>query len=82
MYKLELTPDDMKTLSFVGGRYAWSDTILRLCQEGINQIPEPQAWTIREAIGKDIEGGHIPFPMLSPHCQLWRKLVKLWDEIV
>jgi len=64
MYKLDLTENDIKTISFVGHRYAWSDALKNM-QQGANEIPEHEAWEITRAFEDDTEGGHSPFPMLA-----------------
>lgn len=82
MYSLELTKEDIDTIYFVGYRYGWSDTLMIYCDEGLNIIPENEAWVIKEAFEEDTEGGHSPFPMLDHNSELCEKLVKFWDEIV
>lgn len=80
-YKLTLTDSDFDTIAFVGDRYCWSAALLRLANIGENDIPEPDAWDIRDAFEADTEGGHSPFPMLGA-SDLRDKLVSFWDGIV
>lgn len=80
-YKLNLTHDDIRTIAFVGHRYNWSDALWRY-SDGEHDIPEPEAWAIREAFEADTEGGHSPFPMLDPRSELASKLLRFWDSIV
>lgn len=80
-YHLLLTEDDVDTIAFVGDRYAWSDA-LRALDVGDNEVPEPEAWRIKEAFESDMEGGHSPFPMLDEHSELHGKLVAFWDRII
>ena len=79
-YTLTLTNDDIRTISFVGGRYAWSDA-LRGMDTGTHELTEPEAWELSEAFESDTEGGHSPFPMLGP-IDLRDKLNRLWESIV
>ena len=81
-YRLTLTGDDLRTIGFVGSRYAWSDALWRLCNEGENDLAEHEAWTLREAFDADTVGGHGLFPMLDGNSELSRKLLHLWDTIV
>lgn len=82
MYQLELNDDDIGTIHFVGNRYCWSDALMSICHEGINEIPEHKAWKLSEAFEKDTEGNHSMFPMLDPHSNLARKLYAFFDSIV
>ncbi len=80
-YYLTLTEADIQTIAFVGDRYAWSDSILAL-EVGVNELTEAEAWTIRDAIEADMEGGHSPFPMLDHRSHLCEKLTAFWSSIV
>lgn len=80
-YSLTLTAEDVEAIAHVGRRYSWSAALLSLA-EGQNEIPEHEAWEIREAFEADMEGGHSPFPMLLPESELHAKLLRLWEEIV
>ena len=80
-YELNLTSDDIKTIAFVGDRYSWS-AILSKYSEGENDIPEHEAWEIKDAFEEDMEGGHSIFPMLDPDSELYDKLLKFYNSIV
>ncbi len=80
MYRLELSKNDVKTIGFVGFRYAWADALKDL-DVGVNNINENKAWEIAEAFESDIEGGHFPFPMLADG-ELMCKLIDFWDGVV
>jgi len=81
MYTLDLTQDDLSTISFIGNRYSWSQSLLHL-EEGKNSIAESQAWEIKDAIEEDMVGGHDAYPMLDTHSELCDKLHKFYVEIV
>lgn len=81
-YTLELTAQDIDTALFVGDRYCWSAALTRLCEEGRNELAEPDAWTLREAFEADTESGHSLFPMLDSRSELADKLVSFLDRIV
>lgn len=80
-YCLTLTEADIQTIAFVGNCYAWSDSI-RALEVGVNELTEAEAWTIRDAIEADMEGGHSPFPMLDHRSHLCEKLTAFWSSIV
>ena len=80
-YTLFLTDDDLDVAGFVGGRYCWSEALLRL-DIGENQLSEGEAWRLREAFERDAEGGHQLFPLLDSGSDLYRKLVAFLDSIV
>ncbi len=80
-YTLTLTANDLLTIGFVGGRYAWSEALSGLSL-GVNALEEYEAWEIGEAFEADTEGGHSPFPMLDPHSELFDKLLAFWQAIV
>ena len=80
-YVLTLTDEDVAVVGFVGGRYAWSEALLSL-EVGENHLSESEAWELVEAFESDTEGGHPPFPMLDPECELWAKLRSFWFSIV
>lgn len=81
MYNLNLTPEDVETIAWVGRRYGWSTALLPL-DEGDNELTEAEAWAIRDAIEEDTEGGHSPFPLLDPRSALAEKLTKFCERIV
>lgn len=81
MYKLNLTESDIETIDFVGHRYNWSES-LRDMEQGENEIPEHEAWEIRDMFDLDTEGGHSYFPMLDHSSELCAKLIQFMDEIV
>lgn len=81
-YHLFLTPEEMRDIAFVGGRYCWSEALLANCEAGENAIPEPVAWELAEAFERDTEGGHSPFPMLSGRSDLCDKLTRFWEGII
>ena len=80
-YLLTLTEDDVRSIAFVGGRYAWSNALQQL-EAGENHLEEPEAWHIAEAFEADTEGGHEPFPMLDHRSDLASKLTAFWASIV
>lgn len=80
-YVLELTDADVRDIAFVGARYAWAEALLGL-EVGQNELTEPEAWRIKEAIESDMEGGHAAFPMLDPCSDLYEKLQRFWGSIV
>ena len=77
---LTLTEEDVDTIAFVGGRYGWSDA-LDTYDVGDNDIPEHEAWEIRDAIDSDMEGGHNAFPMLDTRSELAGKLTDFYQSI-
>lgn len=86
-YRIELTSDDVRTLVFVGGRYAWSDALLAHVFEEDDgsatvDLAEHEAWELGSAIESDTEGGHSHFPMLDHRSELARKLFEFIDSIV
>ncbi len=81
-YRLELTESDMSDIWFIGHRYGWSDSLVKYCHVGINEIPEHVAWEISNAIESDTEGGHSYFPMLDGRSELAEKLYKFIESIV
>lgn len=80
-HKLNLTAEDIRAIDFVGPRYSWS-SILAKYSEGVNNIPEREAWEIHDAFDDDMEGGHSIFPMLNPQSTLYDKLSHFYDSIV
>lgn len=84
MYTLEIDASGASAIQFVGGRYAWADRLLALgyASEGTHTLQEWEAWELAEAFESDTEGGHSPFPVLSPHCTLYENLSRLWESIV
>ena len=80
-YKLFLSREDVETIAFVGGRYAWSEALLAL-EAGRNELTEPEAWGIAEAFDSDAEGGHSMFPMLDPRSALAEKLAAFRNSII
>ena len=80
-YTIELSEDDVRTIAFVGSRYAWSEALLAL-EVGRNELTEPEAWGIAEAFDSDAEGGHSMFPMLDLHSALAEKLAAFRNSIV
>lgn len=80
-YILELTEADVRDIAFVGPRYFWSEALLSF-DAGQNDLSEPEAWLLKDAIENDMMGGHSPFPMLDPHSRLYEKLQGFWSSIV
>lgn len=80
-YRLALTGLDVRTIAFVGTRYAWSQALLSL-EEGENLLSEPDAWDIAAAFDADTEGNHAMFPMLSPDSELHAKLLAFREAVV
>lgn len=80
-YTLALTDEDVRTIAFIGDRYAWSNA-LRVLEAGENQIAEREAWRIVEAFANDTGGGHSPFPMLDPRSPLYERLIAFWTSVV
>lgn len=83
-YSIQLSHEDETTITFVGYRYGWSDTLERLGfdTEGTHEIAEHEAWELAEAFEADMDGGHSPFPMLDGHSDLYVKLTEFWQSIV
>lgn len=80
-YKLTLTEQDCKDIGFVGNRYAWAESLYFL-DAGEHDIPEHQAWKIKEAFETDTEIGHSFFPLLDRRSDLFEKLMAFYDSIV
>jgi hypothetical protein len=83
-YTLELTASDMKTIYFIGGRYAWSAALQKL-GEGCHRLGESEAWDLRDAFEEDAIGGHSLFPMLgddSEALRLYDRLTTFMEGIV
>ena len=83
MYEITFTSDDLKTIAFVGGRYAWSEALLEVAHEGVVSIPEHKAWEIADAIGVEVgyaDGGLMP--MLDERSELFDKLISFWSDVV
>lgn len=80
-YSLFITEEDFKTFRFVGARYCWSEACRNLLNVGDNLISEVDARSLRASFEADMEGGHVPFPMLT-RCELRDKLASFWDSIV
>jgi hypothetical protein len=80
-YRIALSQEDVETIAFVGFRYCWSDALSAL-EPGENELTEPEAWSIKEAIDRDTEGGHLPLPMLDPRSALYKRLFAFWNSIV
>jgi len=78
MYTLNLTYDEYETIAFIGGRYSWSEALMRHCGPGANHIPEHIAWKIGEAIEED-DG---LLPLLDVDSDLYRKVITFWQSIV
>lgn len=79
--RLELHPEDVLTISFVGPRYAWSEALLRFdC--GVHELAEHEAWQIAEAFDRDTHGGHAMFPLLDPRSDLFARLLAFREAIV
>ena len=92
-YRIELSEQDMYTIAFVGGRYAWSDVLYSLadCFRGEGGCPtspvtlvlaEHEAWELSAAFESDTEGGHSLFPMLDGRSELASKLHSFMQSIV
>ena len=82
MYHLFLSPANMESITWVGGRYSWSSALLDHCEQGDNEIPENIAWEINEAFEEDTKGGHSFFPCLDLSSNLAEKLFQFMREIV
>ena len=80
-YLLTLTERDILDISFVGGRYGWSDS-LRSLEAGDNVLTSPEAWAIRDGIEEDMIAGHDAYPMLHTDSTLVEKLHTLYQSIV
>lgn len=81
MYNLHLTDDDVRTIDFVGYRYAWSQWLQDNCQTGDNELPEHVAWELQSACKSDTDGNHSMFPMLDLRSHLAKKLRRLLNAI-
>jgi hypothetical protein len=77
---LEITSQDVETLRFVAARYCWSENLLGLTgwevpAETLSlRITARDLRSLRAAIRRDARGGHSPYPLLDPSCDLRRKL--------
>ena len=86
-YRIELSPTDLHTIAFVGGRYAWSEALCALAFEDDDgtatlELAEHEAWELSAAFESDTEGGHSYFPMLDSHSDLAYKLAEFVQSIV
>ena len=83
MYTLEIDADGADAIQFSGDRYGWSDALQRLgyAHEGTHEVPEHEAWEIREAIEADMEGGHNAFPLLASGSALASALTDFYCGI-
>lgn len=79
-YTLTLSEADVETIAFVGGRYAWSEALAGL-EAGANELPEADAWRLREEFEADTEGGHAMFPLLGGG-ELKNKLTNFIADII
>lgn len=79
-YRLMLTDEDVRTIAFVGGRYAWSEALAGY-GPGEHDISEADTWELAAAFEEDMEGGHSMFPMLAAG-PLRRRLALLYVSIV
>ena len=83
MYRLDLTKDDLNTIGFVGNRYGWSDSLIKVgVSEGVNELTYSEVWGIADGIELDCEGGHNGYPMLDPRSDLCEKIHNLYLSIV
>jgi len=83
MYRLDLTEGDLDTIGFVGNRYGWSDSLIKVgVSEGANELTESEAWGVADGIESDCEGGHDGYPMLDPRSDLCEKIHNLYLSIV
>ena len=80
-YRLELSPEDVLTIEFVGTRYARSEALLRF-EAGTHELAEHDAWRIAEAFDTDTHGGHAIFPLLDPRSDLFARLLAFREAIV
>jgi hypothetical protein len=87
-YQIHLTAEDIQTIEFVGGRYAWSDALLNFApsiEEGERyaylELAEHEAWELVEAFEQDTEGGHSMFPMLAD-CPFRERLIEFYNTVV
>jgi hypothetical protein len=86
-YRIELSSEDIRTLIFIGGRYAWSDALLALTNEDDDgtatiDLAEHKAWELSAAFESDTEGGYWEIPMLDGRSELARKLYSFLNSIV
>ena len=77
----------MKTIQFVGGRYAWSEALSSAANEEDDgtatiELEEHEAWEMAEAFKSDTEGGHSYFPLHDIASQLASKHFTFIDSIV
>ena len=86
MYTLKLTEEDWQAIRWVGGRYCWSEALLRLGatqeDECSQAYTESEAWELIEAFDADTEGGHSYFPCLDPLCDLYSRLLTFRGAVV
>lgn len=81
MYKLVLTEEDLNTIAFCSNSYSWAYALYPY-ELGENNIPEHEAWEIKDAFEEDMKGGHSIFPMLNPNSDLYNKLIEFYNSIV
>lgn len=84
MYTLTIDEHGADAITFIGHRYAWSSTLQALGYDtmGEHTLRESDAWSIRDAIEQDMEGGHSAYPMLDPRSTLATSLTELYVSIV
>jgi len=82
-YQLDLTEDDLGTIGFVGNRYGWSNSLIKVgVSEGVNDLTYSEVWEVADGIESDCEGGHDGYPMLDTRSDLCWKLNNLYLSVV
>ena len=76
-----LPEQDISIIAFVGNRYCWSTAMLGLLV-GVNELTEPEAWALNEAIDADADGNHQILPMLDHDSELAAKILAFCESIV
>lgn len=80
-YRINLTPDELRTVEFASGRYAWPDMLsAHVDENGSVGFTESEMWQWADDVDSDTQGGHSPFPLASPDFA--EKLQNFYDSRV
>lgn len=81
-YALELTPEDVSAIDWVGDRYGWSEALRTVMgkgfQDGTLFLEEHEAWEFISAC----DGDDSFLPCLNPNSDLAGKIFHLIDSVV
>lgn len=81
LYRIKLTPSELRAVEFARGRYAWPDMLsAHAADDGSIAFTENEMWQWTDDVDSDAEGGHSPFPLASPAFA--EKLQRFYDERV